>query len=103
MQTGTSRDGRRRSFSHYQLQQAVGLAPNSISFLHAVGAENSPAKKKNRLWFGVGWILCVQLSSLAPPSVAEKAIWRWGKQQGKELARGVLSCWGILKPCMSKL
>ena len=67
------------------------------------GAENSPAKKKNRLWFGVGWILCVQLSSLAPPSVAEKAIWRWGKQQGKELARGVLSCWGILKPCMSKL
>lgn len=54
MQTGTSRDGRRRSFSRYQLQQAVGLAPNSVSFLHAVGAENSPAKKKNRLWFGVG-------------------------------------------------
>lgn len=54
MQTGTSRDGRRRSFSRYQLQQAVGLAPNSVSFLHDVGAENSPAKKKNRLWFGVG-------------------------------------------------
>lgn len=57
----------------------------------AIGVENSPAKK-NRLWFGFGWVfVCANLDqrrSMAPPPLAlapaEEVIWGWGKQRGRE-------------------
>lgn len=77
------------------------------------GVENSPAKKKRkRLWFGFGWIsACANLDRLqsrAPPrpvlASAEEMMWGWRKWRGREVARGVLSCWargGFLKPRQS--
>jgi len=57
----------------------------------AAGAEKSPAKK-NRLWFGFGWIfVCANLDQLQSTALAPFAlvpagevIWGWGKQRGRE-------------------
>lgn len=88
MQTGTSRDGRRRSFSRYQLQQAVGLAPNSVSFLHAVGAENSPAKKKKQVvvWRWVDFV-CAALKP-GPTISGRKSDLAMGQAAGEGAGKG---------------
>lgn len=90
MGTGMRGMGGGRAFPIFS--QSSSTVTCHFTLCCAVGVENSPAKKKNRLWFGFGRIfVCAnldELQSTARPLLAlawaEEVIWGWGKQGGRE-------------------
>lgn len=69
-----------------------------FTFCVPLGLKIALLKKKKQVvaWVWLDFVCanCQQLQSLTPLlrmlAPAEEAIWGWGKQQGKELARGTL-------------